>query len=1147
MALISSVIKYLLRSQVVKQHRLLLAINFLWLFTTAGVFGQVDHIRFEHITVENGLSQSWVHCIYQDKFDFIWIGTDDGLDLYDGNKMIVYKHNPRNLSTISSNSINIIFEDSKGNLWIGTSNGLNLFDRGKNHFNNFPEIFPTAVLTIAEEGNYLWVGTAEFLYKFSPTTKKIVRYGTSTVSDDSISNNYINKILIDSENNLWVGTNEGLNLYNRNDESFTKYFHDPDNPHSIGSDWVSDIIEDHQHRIWIGTRDGINFFKNAMEHSAQGFFIRYTHNQENESSISEGSVLALLEDNKRNLWISIENAGLDILELNDFDEKHAQFINYRHNPSNASSLNNNSIQTIFQDKQNIIWVGTFGDGINTYSQADATFLHFNNLHQGQNSISDNHVNTFLEDGEYIWIGTEGGLNRYSKSAGLFKLYEHDPLKINSIGSNAVWSIYKDSRENLWVGTWAGGLNLFDYEKESFSHFYFNPQDTTSLGSNNIFSILEDSQKNLWIGTMGGGLNKFDFDHKSFQRFNINNSEINSNYVEAIVEGSNSTLWLANVTSLEKFSTKTLTFEHFMQVAGDTNSLNGNKVFCIYKDSRKRLWVGTDAGLNLLDESTRRFTCYMTENGLPNNAIKSIIEDTRGNLWIGTNNGLSKFVNAIYPEKGIEFKNYTPKGGLQGYEFERRSCLKDKEGKLYFGGVNGFNIFNPDSIKDNTFIPKIVITDLLLFNKPVEVGKANSPLKQNIMLTKELTLTYKQNFFGFKFRALNYRYPENNQYAYKMEGFNDDWIHIGNQGEANFTNLDPGVYVFHVIGSNDDGIWNKEGASIKIIIRPPWWQSWWFRIFATITITMMLVSFYLWRVNELRQQKEMLEKKVISRTKEIEEKSLKLQQQTNELNETNILLEERQEYIEEQAEELKAQADELMEANKNLLTLNATKDKFFSIIAHDLKNPFTSILGFCEVLFSRYDAYNDEKRKHLIGIISQSAQNIYKLLENLLQWARSQTGTMKFAPEEFEIEELIANNLILMENQMNAKQIQSEKDIPPGLMVYADRNMINTVIRNLISNAIKFTEAGKITIRVKKDKYGITVFVSDTGVGMKSDEAKSLFEISASKSTEGTRGEPGTGLGLIICRDFIEKHGGEIGAESKEGRGSTFHFTIPDKN
>jgi signal transduction histidine kinase/ligand-binding sensor domain-containing protein len=1106
---------------------------------------QVEQLRFDHITVENGLSQSWVHCIFQDKYDFIWIGTEDGLNLYDGQQMIQFRHNIRDTNSISSNTVSTIYEDSRGNFWVGTTNGLNLYDRKSGHFNFIDEIRTWSVISIVEDKDKsLWIGTVYKLYHFNPVTRSVKVFSANDISQDSISNNYINQVFFDSDWNLWIATNSGLNLYNPQNQSFIKYFNDTHDPSSLGSDVIFSILEDNQKRIWLGTSLGLCLFKNAKMRPERGSFITYKHNENIDWGIGEGRILTLLEDHHNNLWIGIENGGLNKLDLKNFDQDNARFEHYEYDPMNRYSLNNNSIQTIFQDKQNIIWIGTFGNGINKLNQADATFTHFMHEPQKRNSLSDNHVNTFLDDGDYAWIGTEGGLNRYSKKDGSFKRFVHDPRNTKSIGSNAVWAIFKDSRGNLWIGTWAGGLNRYNYADGTFSHYYFDPDDSTSIGSNNIFSILEDSNKNLWIGTMGDGINKFNYETGKFQRFNIGNTDLNSNFVEAIIDNKDNTLWLANVTSLERFNTKSLTFEHFMQIADDTSSLIGNKIFCIYKDSEDILWVGTDAGLNRFFKETGRFICYFIEDGLPDNSIKSIVEDKHGHLWIGTNKGLSKMSKQDEPGKKVVFKNFTPKGGLQGFEFERRSCMQDRKGNLYFGGINGFNIFHPDSIKSNTFIPNIVITEFLLFNKKVYAGAPKSPLKKNITVAKELKLTYKQSVFSFKFRALNYRYPENNEYAYRMIGFNDRWIKTGNQGEATFTNLDPGTYVFQAKGSNDDGIWNETGTSIKIIILPPWWQTWWFRILAAMLAVLILVLFFFWRVRELRSQKANLEKKVHERTKEIEEKNMILQKQTRELNETNILLEERQEYIEEQAEELKALADDLMDVNKNLITLNATKDKFFSIIAHDLKNPFTSILGFCEVLFTRYDVYDDNKRKHLIGIINQSAQNIYKLLENLLQWARSQTGTIKYNPEVFEIEEIITNNITLMENQMIAKNILTEKHVTEGIKVYADKNMINTVIRNLISNAIKFSEGGRIVISVVSTKNNVKVSVADTGKGMAPEVAKVIFDIGTSKSTEGTRGESGTGLGLIICKDFIDKHDGKIGVESNVNKGSIFYFTIP---
>ena len=487
-------------------------------------------------------------------------------------------------------------------------------------------------------------------------------------------------------------------------------------------------------------------------------------------------------------------------------------------------------------------------------------------------------------------------------------------------------------------------------------------------------------------------------------------------------------------------------------------------------------------------------------------------------------------------------------GLQGDEFNRRSAFRDERGYMYFGGVNGLNIFHPDSLRENSFKPPVVFTDFKLFNRSVDFRGTDAPLHQHIAsIGKEgIILSYRESVISFEFAALSYIVPENNRYRYYMDGFDKEWNEVGNKREATYTNLDPDSYTFMVQGSNNDGIWNEEGVKINITILPPWWKTVWFRVLMAIIAVSIIIALYYYRLNQLIRQKETLGEMVKTRTLEIEEKNQMLQKQAEELGEINTRLEERQQQIEEQAGKLREQADELSINNQTLTRLNATKDKFFSIIAHDLKNPFASILGFCEILSSRYSSYDDKKRLYLIEIIERSANNIYKLLENLLQWARSQTGGISFSPESFHLDEAMITVQDLLDESLAEKGLTLVNNIPRNYKIFADKNMINTVIRNLLTNAIKFSESGEIKIEAKRENGSSRISITDHGIGIRKEIRDKLFEVDRSKSTEGTRGETGTGLGLIICKEFVEKHEGIIGVESEPGRGSTFFFTIPDQ-
>lgn len=768
---------------------------------------QYKNIRFKHITVDDGLSHSWVHSILQDKYKFIWFGTDDGLGRFDGYTFREYKNNFRDTNSISSASILSMAEDSRGEIWIGTREGLNLYDRKNDRFIRNAKVTQRSLWSIAEDKDKnLWIGTDINFCRYDLDHDSVHAYSLAPMA---------RAIVVDSKNNVWIGTNNGLFLYDKQNNSFVHYAHDDAASSSLANSGIYSILEDNAGRLWIGTEAGLDLFTNAQDRPQKGIFEHYKNDSKDESSISKGTIQSLLEDDGHNLWIGTENGGLDMIDLNNFQNKVNTFIHFKNDPSLGTSLSNNSIYSLCKDEQGNIWIGTYGDGINRINLLEDKFIHLKSELNNKRSLNNSQVNTFLEEEDYLWIGTEGGLNRYNKKEDTFTHFVYNPSDKNSIGSNAVCALCKDKLGNLWVGTWAGGLNRFDYKTETFEHYYNDPKDTTSLGSNNIFAILEDSKGTLWIGTMGDGLNKFDRTKKIFTRYNTSNSGILTDFVSAIIEAENGDLWLADETAVERFDQGTNHFEHFKNTANDSTSLSSKKVISLFKDSKANIWIGTDAGLNLFNKSTKRFTCYRTENGLPDNSINSIAEDDHGNLWLGTNKGISKFNDAVNIPAKPEFNNYTHEDGLQGNGFGRRSSCKGSDGLMYFGGSNGFNIFDPDNVPRNSYIPPIVITGFKVFHKPVNIGERGLGNK----VEEDLVLSDTQSVISIDFSALNYIAPSKNQYAYKMEGFDKDWYYVGTEHTTTYTNLSPGKYVFRVKGSNNEGVWNEEGVALPIVVKP----------------------------------------------------------------------------------------------------------------------------------------------------------------------------------------------------------------------------------------------------------------------------------------------------------------------------------------
>ena len=580
-----------------------------------------------------------------------------------------------------------------------------------------------------------------------------------------------------------------------------------------------------------------------------------------------------------------------------------------------------------------------------------------------------------------------------------------------------------------------------------------------------------------------------------------------------------------------------------------NSLSSNDIFCAMEDQKGIIWFGTmSSGLDRYDPVSGQFTNYSTKDGLPGNCITSILVDSLNNLWLATDKGLAKFNPETKKVKVFDTKDGMQNSCLKGWS------LKTKDGEMYFGGPDGFNSFYPAKLKANLNHnkPNVVITGLKIFNNSVSSHDQfykREVLTTDITETKELTLSYKEKFFTFEFIALDFTTPDKNKYAYKMEGFDQDWVECGNKREANYTNLDPGEYTFRVKASNNDGIWNDEGTTLKVIILPPWWGTWGFRVMVALSFVLLLVAAYYLRISRFRKHEVLLKKMVTQKTYELRQMNSVLIKQAEELNNTNTLLEERQKQIEGQSQELSLQKEELVKMNNELHELNATKDKFFSIIAHDIKNPFSAIMGFTALLEENYKDWNDEMKMEVINLVHISSKNLYQLLENLLQWSRSQRGTIEFKPEKVELNELIDNVTGLMNSTTEAKNIDLEILLAENAVaVNADRQMLDTILRNLIGNSVKFTNnGGKVQIISEAINEYVKIQIIDNGIGMHPQVKDNLFRIDTNFTTVGTDNEIGTGLGLILVKEFVEKHGGQIGVESEPGKGSNFYFTLPAAN
>jgi ligand-binding sensor domain-containing protein/two-component sensor histidine kinase len=827
------------------------------------------------ILSEHGLSQNTIHHILQDSKGFIWFATEDGLNRYDGYNFTVYKNNLKDSYSISDNFIWTIFEDKQGVLWIGTnSGGLCKFDREKERFityKNNPDD-PTSLIlnnvrAIYEdnEGN-IWIGTEAGLDKFDRKNNIFIHYRHDTKVTNSLSNNVVLSVFEDKDGELWIGSDGGLDNYDKKNNRFFNYSSNPYNSNSLSHNVVLSINQDSQGYLWIGTLKGLTKFDKKT-----GKFFRYLINLSETNSINSNRINSVLEDKSGTLWIGTGDG------LFQFDRINSKFNKIKSSLPGSNILINNNVLSLYEDNSGLVWIGTAEDGIVKYNRERTKFKHYKNDPFNPNSLTHNTIRAIFQDDDGIlWIGTlGGGLNRLDLKNNKFLIYKNNPGDKFSLSDNSVSAIHKDSYGYIWVGTWGGGLNRttspvninsknlkFVSYKDEHSNLSAGRGSHLSSSSNIIQSIYEDSEGRLWIGT-GIGLNLYDRKKDHFINF-INEPDnpfsLSSNQVQScILQDKKGNLWIGTWSGLNKLTVSELNsvlvdpskvkFERYRFQAGNPNGISDERVISIYQDFEGYIWFGTyGGGLNKFSvekDGNERFISYTTEDGLTSNIIYNIQGDNEGKLWLSTDNGLSMFD----PAKGI-FRNFDVSDGLQGNQFFWGAGFRGMNGELFFGGTNGFNLFNPKELRSNNHIPPVVITNFQIFNKPVEINIEDSPLKKSITLTNEIELSYSQNVFSFEFAALDYTVPGKNHYAYMMEGFDGDWIFSDKRRFVTYTNLDPGEYIFRVKGSNNDGIWNEKGTAVVIKILPPLWRTWWFISLAVILIGVIIALIIYSRVKHL---------------------------------------------------------------------------------------------------------------------------------------------------------------------------------------------------------------------------------------------------------------------------------------------------------
>ncbi|HYG39925.1 MAG TPA: two-component regulator propeller domain-containing protein [Cytophagales bacterium] len=873
-------------------------------------YAQYRTVKFRRITSNQGLSQDHVTAILEDRKGYMWFGTEGGLNKYDGYEFTVYKNIPEEESSVGNNYIQDILEDKNGNLLIAVSSGLDIYDRDKDNFRHIDLSAYYPIDLFEDSKGKLWIGTNQGLILYDIESKKLEIY----LADDdnksfSLQNNPITEIAEGKTGELWIATTRGLCKFNPQSKKFTDYAYDPENPKSFRGNYVTTVYKDKKENIWIGTRgNGISLY-NDKEDS----FVNFSHDPNNKNSLAHKDVLSFEEDEEGNLWIGTENGGISILDI-----ENNQFHTYTTEINDNYSLSNPSIYCIYKDRIGNMWIGTYAGGINFLPKYGDKFIHHKQLPYSSNCLSSSNVLSIGGDFEdNIWIGTDGGgLNFFDRKKKTFTHYRHNQKDENTIKSDYIFSIVELDKDNIVIGYHRAGFDIYNRKTGVFEHHVHNPDDPNGLSEPTVLVAYKDKSGMLWLGTPGGGLNSYNVNTGQFRHYKNNPSDpnsISSNVIPSIFEDSDGNLWVGTQEGLNLFDRKKNKFIRYINDPKNKNSLSHNGIYAIYEDNKKNLWIGTaGGGLNLFNKKTQGFKSFTEKEGLANNSVFGILEDKSGNLWLSTNKGISE-----YDTKSGKFTNYDVTDGVQGNQFRFNASFKTKDGEMFFGGTNGFNAFYPETIKENPNIPETVFTGFEIFNLPVKLNVKNSSLAKSIDEAETVTLNYDQSVFTFKYSALNYTLPEKNQFAYKMEGFDADWNYVGTQRKATYTNLNPGDYIFRVKASNNDGVWNEEGASVKVIITPPFWKTWWFESLTVLFIVGGFIAFYKVRVSVIKKQKTELEKQVKERTSEISAQKEIVEEQAEFLKDANHNLKEQKEELSIQSEKLQFAVAELNQQKEEI--------------------------------------------------------------------------------------------------------------------------------------------------------------------------------------------------------------------------------------
>lgn len=1101
--------------------------------------------RFTHLTIKEGLSQSTVKAIHQDSKGFIWLGTADGLNKFDGYNFTIYRNDPYSSSSIGGNDISSIYEDpADSTLWIGTqSSGLSLYNYHDDSFHRFtasnryslPSNNINAIAN-SNDGRLWFASKGGGVFWFNKSDSTFVQPAFS-VQPEMMN---VSAIAADAKEILWIGSETGLYKYDYSSESSPEMIN---LEHKLPVRILS-LLVDRKGFLWIGTHNS-GLFRYQPDTKK---LVQYSYREDVDWGLKSNTIRCLLERKDGSIWAGTEN-GLYV-----FDYMSAYFNKIPNNPSDPESLNDNFLFSLFEDNAGTFWAGSYFGGVNKLYPDESRFTKYSNFHKIFNlNKSVNHITGIFKDrNETVWAATLSGLIELESK--YFKNKDSSSAAHIHFSGASQKSVFGDSYHNLYVAN-DDGIFIRKNKSNNFSQFEPDNLELTSL-LRHVTNGFEDSDRNVWM-LSAAGLIQYDPVSNTAVIRNPGNQTggTNPKFFISGIEASNGKLWLGTIDGeLYRYDRYIYQFEKILP-QNDTNVVQPfNRIFSICEQNSGVIWFGTNNGLYRYNEKEDDLIRFMDSDGLSNNVIYGVHHDNKGQIWCSTNKGISVFQN----ETGA-FVNYTWEDGLQSNEFNQNAFFYSEEGLILYGGIDGFNIIDPLRIKPNQFISPVYITGLTVNHEKITIGSHPEIISQQIIELENVTLKPEHSSFSFEFTALNYIHSQKNRYRYKLIGYDQEWIDNGNERTAGYTNLNPGQYTFMVQGANNSGVWNPVPAKMHINVLPPFWKTAWFKVLASVVILTLIYVVFTLRMSSMRLQASRLKMLVDEKTAALQLTNKQIELQNNELllineemKQRNLKIEEKNLQLNKQNEKIVQQRDKLLHLGEQLESATTAKINFFTHISHEFKTPLTLILGPLIELLNNASTLGRDEIHRKLKIIHSNATRLLFLVNQLLDFRKIETGNMNIRMEKNNIIGVIGKvsgsfNELAERKQINYNVVTSLDE----LHVTFDPDKLEIIIYNLLSNAFKFTpENGKVELQFEElsredDSSVVQISVSDTGPGIPNESIPNIFE--SFYSNDYFPGRPaGSGIGLSLVKEYVRLHNGEVTVQSVEGEGTVFKVVLPLK-